>query len=75
MITVEGRIQRSGMGMGTWTVVTSDGTTYELLKGAPKDLLQPDLAVCIKGKIREDVMTLAMVGPVLEVQSFELLKP
>jgi hypothetical protein len=75
MITVEGRIQRSSMGMGTWTLVATDGTTYELLKGAPKELLQPDLTVCVKGKIREDVMTLAMVGPVLEVQSFELLKP
>lgn len=75
MITVEGTIQRSGMGMGTWTLVARDGTTYEIHKGAPKDLLRPDLAVRVKGEVRDDVMTIAMVGPVLEVKSFELTKP
>ncbi len=75
MITVEGTIQRSGMGMGTWALVTSEGQTYEIHQGAPKDLLQPELRVCVKGEIRNDVMTIAMIGPVLEVKSFELLKP
>lgn len=75
MITVEGIVQRSGMGMGTWALITREGTTYEILKGAPKDLLQPSLAVRVKGEIREDVMTIAMIGPVLEVKSFELVKP
>jgi hypothetical protein len=75
MITVEGIIQRSGMGMGTWALVTRDGNTYEILKGAPKDLLQPNLAVQVKGQIRDDIMTTAMIGPVLEVKSFELIQP
>ena len=75
MITIEGIVQRSGMGMGTWALITHEGTTYEILKGAPKDLLQPNLAVRVKGEIREDVMTTAMIGPVLEVKSFELTKP
>ncbi|WP_172957448.1 hypothetical protein [Aphanothece sacrum] len=30
--------------------------------------------VKIKGRIREDVMTLAMIGPVLEIESFEILE-
>jgi len=34
-ITVTGTIQRSDMGAGTW-VVTDDGVTYEVHKGAPK---------------------------------------
>lgn len=75
MIIIEGVIQRSGMGMGTWALVTREGVTYEILKGAPKELLQPNLAVQVKGQIREDVMTVAMIGPVLEVRSFELVKP
>jgi hypothetical protein len=74
-ISVEGIVQRSGMGAGTWALVSSDGTTYEILKGAPKDLLEPGLQVKVKGQIREDVMTIAMIGPVLEVKSFELVKP
>lgn len=75
MITVEGRMQRAAMGMGAWSLVAQDGTTYEIHKGAPKDLLQPDLAVRVKGEVRPDVMTIAMIGPVLEVKSFELMQP
>jgi hypothetical protein len=74
-LTVEGKIERSAMGMGTWALVTADGSTYEILKGAPKDLLQPGLQVKAKGQVREDVMTVAMIGPVLEVKSFEVIKP
>ncbi|PSB14005.1 hypothetical protein C7B61_11380 [filamentous cyanobacterium CCP1] len=75
MITVEGTVQRSGMGAGTWAIVSRDGTTYEIYKDAPKDLLQPELQVRVKGQVREDVMTIAMIGPVLEVKSFERLEP
>jgi hypothetical protein len=75
MITVEGRIQRSELGIGTWALVAHDGTTYEIYQGAPKELLQPDLAVRVKGEIRKDIMTIAMIGPVLQVKSFELVKP
>lgn len=71
MTTLEGTIQRSGMGAGTWALVTHDGTHYEIHKGAPKDLLQPGIKVKVNGQIRDDVMTIAMIGPVLEVKSFE----
>jgi hypothetical protein len=74
-ISVEGTVQRSDLGAGTWVLVTRDGTTYEILKGAPHDLLQPGLQVKVKGQVREDVMTIAMIGSVLEVKSFELVKP
>jgi hypothetical protein len=73
-ITVEGTIQRSDMGTGTWAIVTGDGTTYEIYQGAPKDLLHSGLHAKVKGQVREDVMTIAMIGPVLEVKSFEVLK-
>ncbi len=71
-ITATGTIQRSNMGSGTWTLVTS-GETYELYQGAAKELLKPGLKVKVQGQVREDVMTLAMVGPVLEVKSFEII--
>jgi hypothetical protein len=74
MITVEGTVQQLDMGAGTWTLASLEGTTYELHK-PPKDLLQPNLQVRVKGQVREDVMTIAMIGPVLEVKSFELLEP
>jgi hypothetical protein len=71
-LTVTGKIERQGFGAGTWALVSDNRETYEL-KDAPAALQKPDLPVKIHGQIREDVMTIAMIGPVLEVQSFEIL--
>ena len=71
-ITVKGEIERKGLGPGTWALVSEDGETYEL-KDAPSELKKEGLKVSVKGEVRKDVMTFAMIGPVLEVQSFEAL--
>ncbi|HEY9906729.1 MAG TPA: hypothetical protein V6D18_03875 [Thermosynechococcaceae cyanobacterium] len=70
-IQVEGTIERKDFGTGTWALVSNSGETYEL-HNAPKDLQKNGLKVSVKGEIRDDVMTLAMIGPVLEVKSFNL---
>ncbi|MEO8892531.1 MAG: hypothetical protein ABI417_13515 [Coleofasciculaceae cyanobacterium] len=70
-IKVNGVIERKGFGPGTWALVSEDGETYEL-KDAPSELKKADLKVMVKGEVREDVMTFAMIGPVLEVLSFEV---
>lgn len=72
-ITVTGTIQRREIGMGAWALVTDEGVTYEILKGADKNLLKSGQKAKVKGQVREDVMTIAMIGPVLEVKSFELI--
>lgn len=72
-VTVEGKIERSGMGSGTWAIVTDKGESYEIYQGAPAALLKSGQQVKVKGQVRDDVMTLAMIGPVLEVKSFEVL--
>jgi len=41
-ITVTGTIQRSDMGAGTWALVTDDGVTYEVHKGALRSYLNQD---------------------------------
>ncbi len=69
---IEGTVERKGVGPGTWALVTPSGETYELHK-APNDLQKDGLKVKVRGQIRDDVMTFAMIGPVLEVQSFELM--
>lgn len=71
-ITVKGVIERQGFGPGTWALVGKDGETYEL-KDAPSELKKEGLKVRVKGLVRKDIMTFAMIGPVLEVQSFEAL--
>ena len=71
-INVTGVIERKGMGPGTWALVTDSGETYEL-NDAPDELKKSDLKVKVEGQVREDVMTFAMIGPVLEVKSFKVL--
>ncbi|MGB3693545.1 MAG: hypothetical protein WA896_02095 [Spirulinaceae cyanobacterium] len=71
MINVVGKIEQKGFGFGTWALVTEDGQTYEL-KDAPDELRQPEIKVKVKGTVREDVMSTAMIGPILEVESFEI---
>jgi len=72
-ITVTGTVERRDIGTGAWALVTDDGNTYEILKGADKNLLKQGQKVKVTGQVREDVMTLAMIGPVLEVKSFEVI--
>lgn len=71
-MTVTGTVERQGMGSGTWALTSEEGQSYEL-HNAPRELKQSGLKVKVEGQIREDVMTLAMIGPVLEVKSFEVL--
>lgn len=70
-LTVEGTVEKATMGTGTW-VLKAKGETYELYK-APSELLKDGVSAKVKGEIRNDVMTMAMVGPVLEVKGFELV--
>ncbi|HEY9829843.1 MAG TPA: hypothetical protein V6D26_04635 [Stenomitos sp.] len=71
-ISVKGVIERKGLGPGTWALVADSGETYEL-KDAPDELKKSDLKVKVEGQVRDDVMTIAMIGPVLEVKSFKVL--
>ncbi|MGB5711899.1 MAG: hypothetical protein WBM44_13435 [Waterburya sp.] len=68
---VTGTIEKKGFGYGTWALV-AEGETYEL-KDPPAELQQEGIKVEATGKIREDVMTMAMIGAVLEVKSYKLL--
>ncbi|MEM8720590.1 MAG: DUF5818 domain-containing protein [Cyanobacteria bacterium P01_G01_bin.39] len=71
-MTVTGTVSKKGFGFGTWALSTEDGTTYEL-KDPASELQQEGIKVEITGKIREDVMTMAMIGSVLEVESYKIL--
>lgn len=71
-ITATGTIQRINMGTGTWALKSDDGKTYELYQ-LPSELSKNGLKVTIDAQVRDDVMTMAMIGPVLEVYSFQIL--
>jgi hypothetical protein len=72
-IKLTGKIEHRDIGMGAWALVTEDGTTYEILRGADKSLLKAGQKVEVTGQVREDVMTAAMIGSVLEVKSFQVI--
>ncbi|WP_342597021.1 hypothetical protein VKI21_16580 [Cyanobacterium aponinum UTEX 3222] len=71
MITVKGEIQYRAIASGTWVLVSDTGETYELYKPS-ENLRQEGLKVEIKGDIRSDVMTIAMVGQILEVKELNI---
>jgi hypothetical protein len=73
MMTITGKIERRNIGLGAWAFVTDDGVTYEIPKSADKNLLKSGQTVQVTGEVRDDIMTIAMIGPVLEVESFEVI--
>ena len=72
-ITATGTIERRNIGLGAWAFVTEDGVTYEISKSADKNLLKSGQKAKITGQVREDLMTAAMIGSILEVHSFEVM--
>ncbi len=71
-ITVTGKIEKKGFGFGVWALVSEEGKTYEL-QNPPSELCQAHAKVKIEGTIQENVMTLAMIGPVLAIARYRIL--
>lgn len=67
-----GTIAWKDIGVGTFALIDQAGLTYEL-KDPPPELCQDGFKVRVTGRIRDDVMTLAAIGPVFEVESFEAI--
>ena len=59
---------------GTWELFSDDGTTYELDVSKVEALDTEGQRVSVTGKFREDVMTMAMIESLLEVEPFEVAK-
>jgi hypothetical protein len=71
-ITITGKTEKKGFGFGVWALVSEEGKTYEL-QNLPSELSKVQSKVKIKGTIQENAMTLAMIGPVLAIESYEIL--
>lgn len=68
MIKVTGIIKYQDIAVGVWTLISDSGETYELYKPS-ENLRQDGLKVTVQGKIRDDIMSMAMVGKILEIIS------
>ncbi|MEB3309496.1 MAG: hypothetical protein VKJ02_04635 [Snowella sp.] len=70
-IRVTGKTEKKGFGFGVWALVSEEGQAYEL-QNPPSELCQAHAKVTVEGSIQENVMTLAMIGPVLAVESYRI---
>ncbi len=67
-----GKIKYKNIATGAWSLIADNGVTYELYN-PPTEITKDDIKVKITGQIREDIMTVAMIGPILEIKSYDIL--
>ncbi|MCY7333200.1 MAG: hypothetical protein LH649_11200 [Pseudanabaena sp. CAN_BIN31] len=71
-IKIAGTVEYIDIGTGTWAIVTDTDEQYEIWQPAPEAILQEGLKVTVTAKIRDDVMSFAAIGDVLEIEDFQL---
>ncbi len=72
-LTLQGKVVRSDLEGGAWTLVTDQGVVYQLQGGA-RELYVDGARVEVKGRIATKTMGIAMLGDILEVKDYRLLK-
>ncbi len=72
MAKFKGRVVRSDLEGGAWTLVTDQGVVYQL-SGGGAGLRQDGQQVEVQGRIRDDAVGIAMVGEVLQVSGYKVL--
>jgi hypothetical protein len=71
-IQIVGTVEYIDIGTGTWAIVTDTDEQYEIWQPAPQAILQEGLKVSVTAKIRDDVMSMAAIGDVIEIENYEL---
>jgi hypothetical protein len=71
-IQIVGTVEYVDIVTGAWAIATDTDQQYEILQPAPSELLQDGLKVSVTAKIRDDVMSMAMVGDIIEVLDFQI---
>ena len=72
-IEIIGTIEYIDIGTGSWAIATDTDERYEIWQPAPEAILQEGLKVKVTGKVRDDVMSMAAIGEVVEIADFHLL--
>ncbi|NMF58881.1 hypothetical protein [Pseudanabaena yagii] len=71
-IQITGTIEYIDIGTGTWAIMTVTDEQYEIWQPAPEEILQEGLKVSVTAKVRDDVMTMAAIGDVIEIEDFQI---
>ncbi|BBC22846.1 hypothetical protein [Pseudanabaena sp. ABRG5-3] len=71
-IQITGTVEYIDIGTGAWAIVTDTDEQYEIWQPAPEEILQEGLKVSVTAKIRDDVMTMAAIGDIIEIEDFQI---
>lgn len=70
-IRVNGTVQYYNLEGGFWAVRGDDGVAYDPIAGLPAAFQRENLRVMLVAKIRTDMGSIHMVGPLVEILSIE----
>ena len=70
---IVGTVEYIDIGTGTWAIVTDTDEQYEIWQPAPESILQEGLKVSVTATVRDDVMSLAAIGDVIEIEDFQIV--
>jgi hypothetical protein len=73
MVRVNGTVHYYDFEGGFWAVRGDDATTYDPLDGLPSDFRQDGLRVFLQAKVRSDVGSFHMAGPIVDIISIRRL--
>jgi len=72
-IQISGTVEYIDIGTGAWALVTDTDEQYEIWQPAPAEILQEGLKISVTAEVRDDVMTMAAIGDVIEIVDFQIL--
>jgi hypothetical protein len=67
LVSVNGTVHFYTFEGGFWAVRGDDNTTYDPLGGLPMEFRQEGLRVLLRAKIRNDMGSFHMAGPIVEI--------
>lgn len=73
LVRVEGTVHHYDFEGGFWAIGGDDGTTYDPLGGVPADFAQEGLRVFLVAKLRPDMASFHMAGPIVEILTLRRL--
>jgi hypothetical protein len=72
-VNITGTVRHYDLEGGFWAVRGDDNTTYDPMGGLPTELQKDGIRVRLEGKLRPEIASAHMVGPIVEVHSIKRL--
>jgi hypothetical protein len=72
-IQIAGTVEYIDIGPGTWAILSDTDEQYEIWQPAPEAILQEGLKVTVTAKVRDDIMSMAAISVVIEIEDFHIV--